>query len=75
MLTVFVNKKLLSEINLEAPMFITFFQTVISILICFSMKSLSYVFPNALSFPETNPFELQTIKDVSINIYILALRL
>lgn len=65
MLTVFVNKALLSDIKLDAPMFITFFQTVTSTAICFIMKSLSAYFPNKLSFPESAPFEKSTIKAVS----------
>lgn len=58
MLTVFVNKVLLSELKLEAPIFITFYQTVISTIICFLMKTFSK------SFPESQPFKIQTIKDV-----------
>ncbi|KAK4875714.1 hypothetical protein RN001_012136 [Aquatica leii] len=63
-LTVFVNKTLLSGTNLDAPMFIAFFQTVFTALVCFILIKLSYVFPTQFTFSPGNPFEVQTIKDV-----------
>lgn len=63
-LTVFINKKLLSGINLDAPMFIALYQTFITSLICFIKLTLSKTFPGRFSFPETNVFGTQTIKDV-----------
>ncbi|GJQ76000.1 hypothetical protein Trydic_g18054 [Trypoxylus dichotomus] len=62
--TVFVNKQLLSELNLDAPMFIAFYQTVISALICYIMKILSKLYPDKIRFPESKPFHLETIKNV-----------
>lgn len=62
--TVFVNKTLLSDLNLNAPMFIAFYQTVMSALICHIMKILSKLYPSKVRFPESKPFDLETIKDV-----------
>nr|XP_022918312.1 GDP-fucose transporter 1 [Onthophagus taurus] len=63
-LTVFVNKTLLSGLNVNAPMFIAFYQTVVSALICYFIKTLSTIFPNYFSFPDATPFKWKTIKDV-----------
>lgn len=64
--TVFVNKTLLSNINLNAPMFIAFSQTVITALVCYIKKKLSESFPNHFSFPDINVFSKSTIYAVSI---------
>ncbi|KAF4533533.1 hypothetical protein B566_EDAN001018 [Ephemera danica] len=56
-LTVFVNKALLSSerINLDAPLFVTWYQCIVSTLICFSMSKLSLLLPQFISFPEGSP--------------------
>ncbi|KAF4533534.1 hypothetical protein B566_EDAN001019 [Ephemera danica] len=56
-LTVFVNKDLLSSerINLDAPLFVTWYQCIVSTLICFSMSKLSLLLPQFISFPEGSP--------------------
>ncbi|XP_011297205.1 GDP-fucose transporter 1 [Fopius arisanus] len=65
-LTVFVNKALLSSkwINLDAPLFVTWFQCVISTLICFTLSKLAMIFPTAISFPRGNPYTKENIKKV-----------
>ncbi|KAF7995808.1 hypothetical protein HCN44_006915 [Aphidius gifuensis] len=64
--TVFVNKALLSSdmINLDAPMFVTWFQCIISLSICFTLNRLSKIFPRIISFPDGNPYTRSNIKKV-----------
>lgn len=66
MLTVFINKSLLSSdfFSLDAPLFVTWSQCVVSAGICFSLSRLSKIFPQAISFPEGNPLDPTTIKSV-----------
>ncbi|XP_055684722.1 GDP-fucose transporter 1 [Lutzomyia longipalpis] len=66
MLTVFINKTLLSSdiFSLEAPLFITWSQCVVSAGICFTLSRLSRIFPNAIYFPEGNPLNVVTIKNI-----------
>ncbi|EFA10140.1 GDP-fucose transporter 1-like Protein [Tribolium castaneum] len=63
-LTVFINKTLLSDISLDAPMFIALYQTFITAAICFVKKGLARVFPQHFSFPETSVWDAQTIKTI-----------
>lgn len=51
---VFINKYLLSSTNvkLEAPLFITWFQCVVGVILCFILSKLSKLYPNLISFPE-----------------------
>lgn len=60
-----MNKALLSDINLEAPMFIALTQTFITAAICFIKKTLSHLWPDKVYFPETSVFGKETIKHVS----------
>ncbi|XP_035780288.1 GDP-fucose transporter 1-like [Anopheles albimanus] len=62
--TVFVNKALLSGLNLDAPMFVTWYQVLTTTAICFTMSKLSKRFPNYVSFPEGNPFDRDTVHKV-----------
>lgn len=62
--TVFVNKTLLSNINLDAPMFINFTQTLITAVICYFKKSLSDVYPNKFKFPDVDVWDKHTVKTV-----------
>lgn len=66
-LTVFVNKHLLSSdsVKLEAPLFVTWFQCVISALICFIISRISKVYPSVIKFPEGNPLDIDTFRKVS----------
>lgn len=63
--TVFVNKTLLSSrvIELDAPVFVTWTQCIISVLICYTLKALSKL-TNAVSFPRGNPFDYATFKNL-----------
>jgi GDP-fucose transporter C1 len=53
---VFVNKYILSDssVHLNAPLFVTFYQCIISALICLLMSLLSKVNPNLFTFPAIN---------------------
>lgn len=64
--TVFVNKTLFSSnnIDLDAPLFITWFQCVTSTAICISLKMLASKFPNKFSFPDGTPFDKSVFKKV-----------
>ncbi|XP_058812199.1 GDP-fucose transporter 1 [Topomyia yanbarensis] len=63
-LTVFVNKALLSGLNLEAPLFVTWFQVLISSTICFVMTMLSKKYPKVINVPVGNPFDGSTFRKV-----------
>ncbi|XP_015367635.1 PREDICTED: GDP-fucose transporter 1 [Diuraphis noxia] len=65
-LTVFVNKTLLSidKLDVDAPIFIAWFQCLVSAMICFTLSRLSKIFPTVVQFPEGNPFNKTTIKKV-----------
>ncbi|XP_063243903.1 GDP-fucose transporter 1 [Bacillus rossius redtenbacheri] len=65
-LTVFVNKALLSgaTINLDAPLFVTWYQCVVSATICFTLSRLTKTFPNIFSFPDGSPLDPEVIKKV-----------
>lgn len=67
-ITVFVNKTLLSSkiVGLEAPLFVTWFQCVISALICLTMSKLAKTCPRYVSFPEGNPWNRDTARKVRI---------
>ncbi|XP_014215838.1 GDP-fucose transporter 1 [Copidosoma floridanum] len=63
-LTVFVNKTLLSgeNLHLDAPLFVTWCQCITCVVICLSIKGLSNIFPQYFYFPNGSPFCHQTIK-------------
>lgn len=67
MVTVFVNKLLLNSetFNLDAPLFVTWSQCVVSTAICYFMGRLSKWKPNLVSFPTGNPLDMRTIRNVS----------
>ncbi|XP_034251784.1 GDP-fucose transporter 1 [Thrips palmi] len=64
--TVFVNKTLFSsdKIDLDAPLFVTWFQCVTSTVICFTLKVLASTFPNKVSFPSGTPLDRAVFKKV-----------
>lgn len=68
MVTVFVNKLLLNSetFNLDAPLFVTWSQCVVSTAICYGMGRLSKYKPGLVSFPSGNPLDARTIKNVSV---------
>eukprot|EP00088_Acartia_fossae_P058070 TRINITY_DN6786_c0_g1_i1.p1 TRINITY_DN6786_c0_g1~~TRINITY_DN6786_c0_g1_i1.p1 ORF type:complete len:341 (-),score=53.85 TRINITY_DN6786_c0_g1_i1:407-1429(-) len=50
---VFVNKSLLSgSSKLEAPLFVTFFQCLVTVAACYAIKFVSSKFPEKISFPD-----------------------
>jgi len=65
-LTVFVNKTLLSvdQLDVDAPIFIAWFQCLVSAIICFMLSRLSKIFPKVVQFPEGNPFNPLTVRNV-----------
>lgn len=65
-LTVFVNKTLLSSqtVNLDAPLFVTWSQCVVSSAICFTLSMTSKAFPHVFTFPEGSPFKLDVMTKV-----------
>ncbi|EDW24391.1 GL24125 [Drosophila persimilis] len=65
-LTVFVNKHLLSSdtVNLGAPLFMSWFQCVVSTWICFVMSRLSRKYPSVFTFPEGNPLDIDTFRKI-----------
>ncbi|KAJ9598200.1 hypothetical protein L9F63_011120 [Diploptera punctata] len=65
-LTVFVNKTLLSShsVDLDAPLFVTWYQCVVSATICFSLRMLTKAFPYIFTFPEGSPFNWEVAKKV-----------
>lgn len=62
--TIFINKSLLSELQLDAPIFVTWFQCLVSAVICFSLSQLSQQFPKTVSFPYGNPFDVNNMKNL-----------
>ncbi|XP_076650385.1 GDP-fucose transporter nac [Halictus rubicundus] len=65
-LTVFINKALLSSdtINLDAPLFVTWCQCIISLIICVILSSLSKWFPKYVQFPNGNPYCRESFRKV-----------
>lgn len=61
---VFVNKALLSgSEKLEAPLFVTCYQCVVTVLACYAIKSFANRFPDKVSFPELR-LDLGILKQV-----------
>jgi GDP-fucose transporter C1 len=65
--TVFINKALLSGegVKLEAPIFIAWFQCVVSATICFILAQISIYSPHKFKFPSGNPFSMEIVQKVS----------
>ncbi|XP_068627647.1 GDP-fucose transporter 1 [Battus philenor] len=63
--TVFVNKTLLSSgsVSLEAPLFITWFQCVVSFSICFTLSKTGGI-PGIFNFPNGSPWKLEVVRKV-----------
>ncbi|XP_071438652.1 GDP-fucose transporter 1 [Hetaerina americana] len=64
--TVFVNKALLSKnvVNLEAPLFVTWYQCLVSSLICFAMSKVSKICPSIISFPDGSPLKWDVVRKI-----------
>lgn len=63
-LTVFVNKALLSGLELDAPLFVTWFQVLTSTSICFVMMALSRKYPGLFNVPSGNPLDREVMRKV-----------
>lgn len=63
-LTVFVNKALLSGLELDAPLFVTWFQVLTSTSICFVMMALSRKYPGVFNVPSGNPLDREVMRKV-----------
>ncbi|KXJ81388.1 GDP-fucose transporter 1 [Aedes albopictus] len=63
-LTVFVNKALLSGLELDAPLFVTWFQVLTSTSICFVMMALSRKYPGMFNVPSGNPLDREVMRKV-----------
>ncbi|CAK1578052.1 unnamed protein product [Parnassius mnemosyne] len=63
--TVFVNKTLLSSdsVKLDAPLFITWFQCVVSFSICFMLSRIGGV-PGIFNFPKGSPWSFKVVREV-----------
>ncbi|KAL9694174.1 hypothetical protein quinque_013459 [Culex quinquefasciatus] len=73
-LTVFVNKALLSGLNLDAPLFVTWFQVLVSSSICFVMSSLSKRYPRFVTVPSGNPLDKETfLKVIPLSVLFTAM--
>lgn len=60
---VFLNNYLLDNKDLDAPLFITFFQCLVSVGLCRLMYILSTLFPGAIDFPSMK-FDLKVSREV-----------
>lgn len=61
-----MNKTLLSNIELDAPMFINLSQTLVTALICYGKKTLSILYPDRFSFPQKDIWDPQVIRLVRL---------
>ncbi|GLH15513.1 Uncharacterized protein GBIM_19953 [Gryllus bimaculatus] len=64
--TVFVNKILLSgsSVNLDAPLFMAWFQCVVSACLCLILSTLGKHFPNHVKFPTESPLKRELVVKV-----------
>ncbi|XP_059059980.1 GDP-fucose transporter 1 [Achroia grisella] len=63
--TVFVNKTLLSgqSVSLEAPLFITWFQCIVSFTICYTLSNTGGI-PGLFNFPKGTPWNIDVVRKV-----------
>lgn len=64
--TVFMNKLLLSSdtVNLDAPLFVCWFQCLVTACLCALLSALARCYPNVITFPECNPFDLDIFRKI-----------
>lgn len=60
---VFLNNHLLDNKDLDAPLFVTFYQCVVTVALCWSMQLLSKVWPGLIDFPSVK-FDVKTSREV-----------
>lgn len=64
---VFVNKSLLGGSSMgdkDAPLFVTWFQCVVTVIACVLLTQVGKLFPRTISFPEIGPLEWVKVKKV-----------
>lgn len=63
-----MNKSLLSSqaVALEAPLFITWFQCIVSFTICLVLSKAEGI-PGLFNFPKGSPWNIDVVKNVSIH--------
>ncbi|XP_068219534.1 GDP-fucose transporter 1 isoform X2 [Palaemon carinicauda] len=64
---VFVNKRLLGGSTMgdkDAPLFVTWFQCVVTVAACFVLTQASKFFPKLVTFPEIGPLERTKVRQV-----------
>ena len=63
---VFVNKSLLSgSEKLDAPLFVTCYQCIVTVAACYALRTAARIFPDRISFPSLQ-LDIQVIKQVSL---------
>ena len=68
LVSVFVNKSLLSgSARLDAPLFVTWYQCIVTVLACYIIRQLARYFPDKVSFPELELDE-KILKQVKLTI-------
>ncbi|XP_019742578.1 GDP-fucose transporter 1 [Hippocampus comes] len=60
---VFLNNHLLDNHDLDAPLFVTFYQCVVTVVLCWLMQLLSAVCPQLIDFPSVK-FDVKTSREV-----------
>ncbi|XP_037611891.1 GDP-fucose transporter 1 isoform X1 [Sebastes umbrosus] len=60
---VFLNNYLLDNQDLDAPLFVTFYQCVVTVVLCWLMQLLSRLCPGLIDFPSVR-FDLKTSREV-----------
>lgn len=60
---VFLNNYLLDNRDLDAPLFITFFQCTVSVWMCWIMQALSRIYPGIIDVPSVT-FDMKTSREV-----------
>ncbi|XP_077375821.1 GDP-fucose transporter 1 isoform X2 [Festucalex cinctus] len=60
---VFLNNHLLDNRDLDAPLFVTFYQCVVTVALCWLMQLLSAVCPQLIDFPSVK-FDVKTSREV-----------
>ena len=61
---VFVNKSLLSgSTKLEAPLFVTFYQCVVTVGACYAIRAAARMFPHKITFPSLE-LDMKIMKQV-----------
>ena len=63
MFAVFVNKSLLSGSLSDAPLFVTWYQCVVTVLSCYVLRQLARYLPGKISFPELD-LDVNIMKEV-----------